>query len=400
MRGDMDRRAIATLSAGHGGVDFASGAIPALIPFIVTEFDLGYAAAGLLLLAVTASSSLVQPVFGLWSDRRGALWLLPGGLALAAVGTGLIGVAQSFAAVVALAFAAGLGIAAYHPEGAKFAAYASDRRRASGMSLFNVGGNLGYALGPIVVTPLVLWLGLAGGMLAAVPALVVAAGLVRALPRLAKLRPTGEARRDAAGETQSRAMAILVGVIALRSVAWFALLAFVPLWIVSQGGSKAQGNRELSLMLLAGVVGTVLLGPVADRVGLRRTLVVTQALLPPLILVFLEVGGAVGAVALMGVGFCVVGTFGITIVLSQLYLPRNTGMASGLAVGLAMGIGGVAAVVLGGLADAIDLKTALVLAALAPALGVVFSLLLPSPRPRLAVQPAGASPSATASPSV
>ena len=195
-------------------------------------------------------------------------------------------------------------------------------------------------------------------------------------------------------------MAILVGVIALRSVAWFALLAFVPLWIVSQGGSKAQGNRELSLMLVAGVAGTVLLGPVADRVGLRRTLVVTQALLPPLILVFLEVGGAVGTVALMGVGFCVVGTFGITIVLSQLYLPRNTGMASGLAVGLAMGIGGVAAVVLGGVADAIDLKAALVLAALAPALGVVFSLLLPSPRPGLTAQAAGASPSATASPSV
>jgi FSR family fosmidomycin resistance protein-like MFS transporter len=400
MRGDMDRRAIATLSAGHGGVDFASGAIPALIPFLVAEFDLGYAAAGLLLLAVTASSSLVQPVFGLWSDRRGALWLLPGGLALAAVGTGLIGVAQSFAAVVALAFAAGLGIAAYHPEGAKFAAYASDRRRASGMSLFNVGGNLGYALGPIVVTPLVLWLGLAGGMVAAVPALVVAAALVRALPRLAKLRPPGEVLREGAGETRGGAMAILVGVIALRSVAWFALLAFVPLWIVSQGGSRAQGNRELSLMLVAGVAGTVLLGPVADRVGLRRTLVVTQALLPPLILVFLEVGGAVGAVALMGVGFCVVGTFGITIVLSQLYLPRNTGMASGLAVGLAMGIGGVAAVVLGGVADAIDLKAALVLAALAPALGVVFSLLLPSPRPGLTAQAAGASPSATASPSV
>ena len=396
----MDRRAIATLSAGHGGVDFASGAIPALIPFLVAEFDLGYAAAGLLLLAVTASSSLVQPVFGLWSDRRGALWLLPGGLALAAVGTGLIGGAQSVAAVVALAFAAGLGNAAYHPEGAKFAAYASHRRRASGMSLFNVGGNLGYALGPIVVTPLVLWLGLAGGMVAAVPALVVAAGLVRALPRLAKLRPAGEVQREGAGENRSGAMAILVGVIALRSVAWFALLAFVPLWIVSQGGSKAQGNRELSLMLVAGVAGTVLLGPVADRVGLRRTLVVTQALLPPLILVFLEVGGAVGTVALMGVGFCVVGTFGITIVLSQLYLPRNTGMASGLAVGLAMGIGGVAAVVLGGVADAIDLKAALVLAALAPALGVVFSLLLPSPRARLTAQAAGASPSATASPSL
>src|SRR5574340_28746 len=169
MRGAMDRRAIATLSVGHGGVDFASGAIPALIPFIVSEFDLGYVAAGLLLLAVTVSSSLVQPLFGLWSDRRGALWLLPVGLALAAVGVGLMGVARSFPIVLALAFAAGLGIAAYHPEGAKFAAFASGTQCASGMSLFNVGGNAGYALGPVVVTPFVLWLGLDGGLLAAIP---------------------------------------------------------------------------------------------------------------------------------------------------------------------------------------------------------------------------------------
>jgi FSR family fosmidomycin resistance protein-like MFS transporter len=99
-------------------------------------------------------------------------------------------------------------------------------------------------------------------------------------------------------------------------------------------------------------------------------------------------GGLVGSVALMGVGFCVVGTFGITIVLSQLYLPNNTGMASGLAVGLAMGIGGVAAVVLGGVADAVDLKTALLAAAAAPALGVVLCLLLPAPRRRLSARPA------------
>ena len=165
------------------------------------------------------------------------------------------------------------------------------------MSLFNVGGNFGYALGPILVTPLVLWLGLAGGALAAIPALVVSFALVRALPRLARLRPSREVGRAASGETHVGAMAVLSGVIALRSVAWFALLAFVPLWVVSEGGSEGAGNRELSLMLIAGVAGTLLLGPIADRVGLRRTLLVTQALLPPLILVFLEVGGVVGTVA-------------------------------------------------------------------------------------------------------
>lgn len=384
----MDRWALGKLSAGHGAVDFASGSIPALIPFLVAEFDLDYAAAGVLMLAVTASSSLVQPLFGLWSDRRGALWLLPGGLALAATGTALVTIAPSYWVAVLVTIMAGIGVAAYHPEGAKFAAYASSRRRASGMSLFNVGGNLGYALAPIIVTALVLWLGLRGGVLIAVPGLLVAVVLTRALPQLASLRPAAGGVRGASGETRVGAMIILVGVILLRSVAWFTLLTFVPLWIVSQGGTEGEGNRELSLMLVSGVVGTLVLGPVADRFGLRRTLLVTQTALLPLILVFLEIGGIAGTLALMAVGFCVVGTFGITIVLSQLYLPHQTGMASGLSVGLAMGIGGIAAVALGGLADAVDLETALVTAAVAPALGVVFCLLLPSPRYGLSPEPA------------
>ena len=107
-----------TLSGGHLSVDFASGAVPALLPFLSREFDLSYTATAALMLVVLVSSSLLQPLFGLWSDRRGAMWLLPGGVALAGVGTGLASVAPSYALVVALFFAAGVGIAAYHPEGA------------------------------------------------------------------------------------------------------------------------------------------------------------------------------------------------------------------------------------------------------------------------------------------
>jgi FSR family fosmidomycin resistance protein-like MFS transporter len=184
---------------------------------------------------------------------------------------------------------------------------------------------------------------------------------------------------EAHGEDDRHAMTLLGAVIALRSVAWFTLLAFVPLWVVSLGHSKAYGNRLLFLMLLAGALGTLLLGAIADRVGLRRTLVVTQALVAPLMLVFVYVGGVAGALSLMGVGMCVVGTFGVTMVLSQLYLPRHVGMASGLSVGLAMGIGGVAAVILGAVADAVDLRVALTISAVAPALGVVVAMRLPRP---------------------
>jgi MFS transporter, FSR family, fosmidomycin resistance protein len=379
MTGELDRRAMVTLSGGHLSVDFASGAVPALLPFLSDEFDLSYTATAALMLAVLVSSSLLQPLFGLWSDHRGAMWLLPGGVALAGIGTGLGSVAPTYPLAVALFFAAGVGIAAYHPEGAKFAAYASGRKRASGMSYFNIGGNSGYALAPILITPLVIWLGLDGGLVAMAPVLAFSFVLLRVLASLRRLAPSQSGHRVTVGEDDPRAMFLLALVIGLRSVAWFALLAFVPLWIVANGGTEGEGGRELALMLVSGAVGTLVLGPVADRVGLRRTLLVTQIALPALIVVFVAVGGVVGTLALMLVGLCVVGTFGVTMVLGQLYLPRRVGMASGLTVGLAMGIGGIAAVVLGAVADAIDLRTALYIAAAGPAIGAVVCLFLPAP---------------------
>ncbi len=376
-----------TLSGGHLATDFASGSITALLPFFTVKFGLSYTLTAVLMLAVLLSSSLMQPAFGLWSDRRGALWLLPTGLALAGTGLALSAIVPSYGLVVMLVFLAGIGIAAYHPEGAKVAIFASGTRRASGMSLFNIGGNMGYALGPIVTTPLVLWLGLGkGGVVAGLPVIVGSLAVLAALPYLAGLRAARPVRTGASrGRDDVGAMATLGVVIGLRSVAWFALLTFVPLWTVSIGGTAAEGNRTLSLMLVAGAVGTLALGPIADRVGLRRTLLVAQAVLTPLILVFIFVGGAIGVVALMVVGVCVVGTFGITMVLSQMYLPQHVGLASGLAIGLAMGLGGLAAVALGGLADAVDLQTALVCSAFAPLLGVAVCLRLPAPRPAVAV---------------
>jgi FSR family fosmidomycin resistance protein-like MFS transporter len=382
MRESIDRKGMGALSGGHLATDFASGSVPALLPFFAAKFDLNYTLTAVLMLAVLASSSLTQPLFGLWSDRHGALWLLPAGIALAGAGIGLAAIAPSYGLLVVLVFISGLGIAAFHPEGAKSAIFASGRKRASGMSLFNIGGNTGYALGPIIVTPLVLWLGLGpGGLVASIPVVLCSLAVLAALPYLSRLRPERKTGRGVAeGRDDIRAMAILGGVIGLRSVAWFGLLTFVPLWVVSLGNSEADGNRLLSLMLLAGAVGTLLLGPLADRFGIRRTLLVAQVLLTPMILVFVLVGGLVGAAALMVVGICVVGTFGLTMVLSQMYLPQHVGMASGLSIGLAMGLGGVAAVALGVVADAVDLETALVCSAFAPLLGVVLCFFLPAPK--------------------
>lgn len=373
---------MSALSAGHLATDFANGALPALLPFLVVRFDLSYAQAGLLMLASAVSSSVVQPAFGVLSDRRGAVWLLPAGVAVCGVGIALAAAAPEYWLVLALVTLSGLGSAAYHPEGSKFAAYASGPKRASGMSLFSIGGNLGYALGPIVATPLVLVLGLEGGLLLALPGLVVAAVLVRLTPFLLGFVPERPRGRHDGGEDDVGALLLLLGVIAFRSLAWFGLITFVPLLELARGHSEAYANHVLAGMLLAGGLGTLAAGPAADRIGRRPVLVASVTAVGPLVLVYLWVGGLVGAAALALVGVCVIGTFGVTMVMSQEYLPRHIGLASGLTIGLSIGLGGIAAAGLGALADAVDLQSALYVCAAAPAAAVALALLLPSGRVR------------------
>src|SRR3954462_6729849 len=198
---------MAALSAGHLATDFADGALPALLPFMVDRFGLSYTLAGGLMLGSTVSSSVVQPLFGAWSDRRGALWLLPSGVALAGIGIALAAAAPSYWLVLLLVVVSGLGVAAYHPEGSKFAAYASGAKRASGMSLFSIGGNIGFALGPTATTPLILALGLTGGLLLALPVLGVALALLLVLPFLSSFVPKPGIGAAASGEDRPGALA-------------------------------------------------------------------------------------------------------------------------------------------------------------------------------------------------
>ena len=379
---------MALLSSGHFATDFSNGALPALLPFLKDRFSLSYTAVGAVILASQASSSLIQPLFGLWSDRRGAMWLLPAGVAVAGVGIALAADAPSYWLVLLLVLVSGVGSAAYHPEGSKFAGFVSGRKRASGMSWFSIGGNLGFGVGPIATTAVVVAFGLHGGLILAVPGLVVALALLVGAPYLRGFVPAADTTRAAAGRDDTAAMTLLLGVIALRSVAWFGLITFVPLWEVSLGHSKSHGNHLLALMLFAGGVGTLALGPLADRFGPRTVLLASVLATGPLALVFILVGGVPGTIALALVGTCVVGTFGVTMVMGQEYMPRHIGTASGLVIGLSVGLGGVAAVALGGLADATTLRTALFAAAAAPLVASVLAFMLPPARRRERLEPA------------
>src|SRR3954449_13205798 len=298
---------MAFLSLGHLCVDLCQGALPALLPFLIAAHHWSYGQASALVLAATVSSSIVQPLFGHLSDGRSLPWLLPGGVALAAAGIALAGVAGSYGLTFAVVVVSGLGVAAYHPEASRFANYVAGEKRATAMSFFSVGGNAGFALGPVLVTPLALAFGLGGTPLVAVLPAAAAVLIARELRRLKRFRPAPETpgHGAAAGSEldQWRPFGLLSAAVAARSVVYFGLMTLVPLYFVNElDTSEATANTALTVMLAAGAVGTLIGGRLADRFGRRVVLRTSMAVLTPLIVVFLlgGVGVAIGALALIG----------------------------------------------------------------------------------------------------
>jgi FSR family fosmidomycin resistance protein-like MFS transporter len=376
---------MSVLSAGHLFTDLNQGAVAALLPFLVSERNLTLAAAGALILASTVSSSVVQPLFGIFSDNRPMSALMPLGVLLAGVGMSLAGVAPSYPLIFLCVVLSGIGVAAFHPEAARFANYVSGSRRAKGMSFFSVGGNAGMALGPVLVTPLVLIFGLPGALLLALPATIMAAVLFYEIPRMLGFKP--EAVEKEEGE-QAEApehwgpFVRMIGVVVVRSFVYFGLVAFVASYYERVlDVSPALGNAALAVMLFAGAVGTLVMGPLADQFGRRTVVGVSMLLLPPLIFCFTLSGPLLGMVLLALVGALTVGTFGVTVVMGQEFLPGRIGLAAGITMGLSIGLGGVGAPLLGFIADRAGLSTTMLVIAGLPVLGVLLALTLPRRAP-------------------
>ena len=378
----LDVRGMSVLSFAHVVDDANQSALPALLPFLIAEHGLSYTAAAGLMLFASISSSVVQPAIGALADKRSMPWLIAAGVFFAALGLALVGAMPNYWAIVACVAVSGVGIATFHPEAARFANYVAGDRKATGMRWFAAGGNVGFALGPLVLTALVLGFGTIGTLAFALLGAIAAAVVLRELPRLRDFRPPALSKAARAGTDRWGAFSILTVAIVMRAMAYIGLVSFMPLYFIGVlHATKTEANVGLTCMLAAGVAGTIFGGRFADFAGRKTTFVASTLLAAPAIVGFVALTVAfpnlfLAYAAAMAIGFIIVASQTAFVVMGQEYLPNRLGIASGVTLGLAISLGGAGTPLLGMIADRISLEATFeAIAALALAAGVIATFL-------------------------
>jgi FSR family fosmidomycin resistance protein-like MFS transporter len=378
-----DRTRLAFLTSTHVVDDLYQGAVPALLPFLAIERHYSYTGLTGITLAATFLASVVQPGFGALTDRyRNLGWLVAAGLLVAGIGIGLSGLGDSYLITWCAVAASGVGVAAYHPEATRTArGMAGDSTQA--MSWFSVGGNFGIALGPVVVTPVLLATRLHGTPLLALPALVMAVVLAIRRPWRVTAGPRASGVPAAAGRPDDwRGFARLTVVVVLRSIAYFGLASLLALFAIRHFHTSAGvGSAVLTVFIGSGVIGTLSGGWLADhwqRVGVLRLGYGLAALAVVLLVAAPDL--AVLFLAAFILGIVLFAPFAVQVTLGQDFLPNRIGVASGVTLGLATSAGGVAAPLFGLLADTYGLLVALGTIAVFPALSCALTFLLRDPR--------------------
>ncbi|MFF2776016.1 MFS transporter [Streptomyces sp. NPDC058052] len=387
---------IVLLAVGHACVDVYQGAVAALIPFFVAERDYTYAVASGLVLAASLLSSVAQPVFGVLTDRWAMPWLLPVSTLLGGVGIALSGLSGSYGLTLFFVAVSGIGVAAYHPESARVARQASQGSH-SAMGWFSLGGNIGFALAPLMVSAAIGHGSLRWTPVLVLPALVGAALCVPVLRMLARPRAGTSTTPVPRGADDVASFVKLSLAVVFRSIVFTGLSTFISLYAQQRmQGSATAGTAALFLLFLGGAVGSVLGGSLAGRYD--RVRVSRWAYL-------LSVGAVTGVIYAPGMAMflfvaltsaCLYVPFSLQVTLGQDYLPSRVGTASGVTLGLTVSVGGLISPLLGHLADTTDLQTALTPLIAMPALSWLFLRTLAEPTAPGAhlATPAPASPTA------
>ena len=382
-------RVLSAVSVCHMLNDMVQSLLPSMYPILKSSFNLDFSQIGLITMTYQVLASLLQPFIGSYTDRRPMPFSLPVGMVFTLAGLLLLAVAPTFPLLLTASALIGVGSAIFHPEASRVARLASGGQHGLAQSLFQVGGNAGSAIGPLLVALVVLPIGQGGAAwfsIAALLGMVIltwVGGWYKA--QIAQLH--GHRRAAASTElplpkaTVIRALAVLLALIFSKFFYSASLTNYFTFYLISHFHVSVQTSQlYLFAFLAAAAVGTLVGGPIGDRVG--RTAVIWCSILGvlPFTLALPYANLFWTGVLSVIIGFVIASAFSAILVYAQELVPGRVGMISGLFFGFAFGMGGIGAAVLGRLADSTSIEFVYQICAFLPAIGLLTALLPKLPR--------------------
>ena len=382
-------RVLSAISVAHFVNDMIQSLILAIYPTLKGGFDLSFTQIGLLTLTYQVTASLLQPLIGLYTDKSPKPRSLPVGMGFTLAGLLLLSVAPNYGVLLAAAALVGTGSSIFHPESSRVARMASGGRHGLAQSIFQVGGNGGSAMGPLLAAVLVHKQGNVAWL--AIAAVVGIFILWQVGGWYAQQLAHGAAKKKGAGARHAtlprkvvmRAMLVLVLLVFSKYFYMASLTSYYTFYLMEKFNlARQDAQLYLFLFLFAVAAGTVLGGPIGDRIGRKRVIWASILGVAPFTLVLPHVGLFWTSVLSVVIGFILASAFSAILVFAQELVPGKVGTVSGLFFGLAFGMGGVGAAVLGGLADAHGIETVYRLCAYLPLLGLLTVFLPDVEKPR------------------
>lgn len=381
------------ISSIHLLNDAMQTVVVALFPIFEESLKLSYGQIGWIAFTLNMTSSIMQPVVGIFSDKRPTPWMLPAGMLCSMAGMAGLAFAPNYALLLLSVVFVGIGSAVFHPEGSRVVHLAAGNRRGFSQSIFQVGGNFGQSLGPIMTAAIFVPLGQRGaawGMLLAALAIAICfkvvpwytARLAEHGGRVPKKKSASSSAGAVAASSKVVALALSILLLVVFARSWYAAAIgnFYQFFARDEYGLTIQAAQvPLFLFMIFGVLGTFMGGLMADRIGRKTMMLISILGAAPfaLLLPHLPLFWIYPVMAVMG--FILQSGFSVSVVYAQELMPGRVGMASGMITGLAFGMGALGSVVLGNVADAQGMEFVMLLASFLPVIGLL-ALMLPKDR--------------------
>jgi FSR family fosmidomycin resistance protein-like MFS transporter len=364
---------------GHFIVDLYSSALGVFQPLLVERFGLSFTQAGFLGSVLVFSSSVMQPFYGILSDRFPSRLFSALAPAMAGIFISSLGWAPAYGTLLAMVWLGGVGIASFHPQAAANAVVGAHSRRGGAMAIFICSGSLGLALGPTFFSLLLGRGGLARSPWAAVPGILVTLLLLAWMPPLGAHRHASSKFDLEPLKAIWKPMTVLYFLVVVRSVVQITFTQFLPLYLHTERGYPlTRASFALSLYLMGGTLGGLAGGNLADRFGGRRVILVSMIGSVPLLALFVFCGGWVSAAGLFLGGLVLLFTIPVNVVMAQQLVPSQAGTVSALTMGFAWGMAGLIFIPLTGwISDHYSMQTAFAALIAFPLIGYFLALKLP-----------------------